>query len=564
YQKDGFPAYTSWEGLDPFDASLGYSEGLDYTCLKNSVVVIGDIHTHDANAYGRNTADTVRGELKSPSDAKNVPDAIAWRKVVHAFETGASVTYKDGSGKSQTTGGNPIKASFLAYGSDHRPYNIISGLAYWAHTHDIRGENWTTGNTDSKGNSKVRPGLRLTTYAFDVNEGAYDTQYCKRAGTCTYSNQRGNQYWLAAKYGGFKTQPDGDGDTAYNTHGNPFKGDNGAANNLIWSDLNKAQGDNTDGKANPEPRSYYMPANARGTLKAFDDIFGDQKPPSNRSIGGADSIGGLGGTSFQATFTGSTWSGDVLAESIVKEGGDERKQVKWCASNALAALGHTSRNIIMGAHDAKSATANTTGFEFKVGAGGGMEDVVAALQAGGCTSTDDCINWLRGDDSIDGLRARGVSHSDCPTSTVSVLGDILNSGVKYVGPPAGAVNLGAGFDAYIGAQADRQSVVYVGANDGMLHAFNADDGRELFAYIPSWMKDKLAALTAPNYIHQPYVDATPVIGDAIIKSSPAGDGSDWATVLVGGTGGGGKGVFALNVTNPTAFDKNSVLWEFTD
>jgi type IV pilus assembly protein PilY1 len=111
--------------------------------------------------------------------------------------------------------------------------------------------------------------------------------------------------------------------------------------------------------------------------------------------------------------------------------------------------------------------------------------------------------------------------------------------------------------------AARTPAVFVGANDGMLHAFNAATGNELFAYIPSWLGSKLSALTNPSFVnnHQSYVDSTPVVAEAEVGS--AGTAADWKTVLVGGTGAGGKGVFALDVTNPSTFTKSSVMWEFT-
>ena len=81
------------------------------------------------------------------------------------------------------------------------------------------------------------------------------------------------------------------------------------------------------------------------------------------------------------------------------------------------------------------------------------------------------------------------------------------------------------------------------------------DGEEIFAYIPSWMGPKLGALTDPAYNrsgnHQSYVDATPTAGEVNASSDP--DNPSWKTVLVSGTGGGGRGVFALDITNPDAF-----------
>ena len=581
YRKDGFPVYTSWEGRDPFGADLGYSESADYTCVNNSVVVVGDINTHDANAYGDGyPRSKVRGYLTSPDVAKNVPDAVAWRDVVLAFETGATKSYKDGKGETRSTSNSGNASTVDAFpDGDHRPLSILSGLAYWAHTHDIRGADWTDGSGKGTAQSKVRPGLRLTTYTFDVNESNYEWKWCKRYGSCATSGMRGNQYWLAAKYGGFLTQPPSEGSTLYNTQGNPFKDNNGNASTLVWSDMVKEQGDNTDGKKNPEPRTYYMPSNARGTITAFDAIFGAQQPLSQRSIGGADSSGGLQGTSYQALFDGTTWGGDVLAERFRDSAGNATQGRAWSANDRLVrelARGK-QRNIIMGERKGD----NTTG-AFSFTAADTPNDVKTALAAGGAKA-DDVIAWLRGDQSKEEKNGGAFRDRDY------LIGDIINSGVKYVGPPSGAANLGTGFAEYVTApaQARRTSAVYVGANDGMLHAFHAGSkrvetngtvetvleepgtGSELFAYIPSWMKDDLYRLADPKYVHRMYVDATPVIGDANLKSTctvsnTGSNDCDWRTVLVGGTGGGGKGVFALDVTDPTRFTKDSVLWEFTD
>ena len=95
-------------------------------------------------------------------------------------------------------------------------------------------------------------------------------------------------------------------------------------------------------------------------------------------------------------------------------------------------------------------------------------------------------------------------------------------------------------------------MVYVGANDGMLHAFDEANGTELWAYVPSFMyssvADKgLAALTkkGPFFKHQMFVDSTPVVADVDI-------GGTWKTVLVGGLGKGGKGYYAIDITEPAS------------
>ncbi|MDR3158021.1 MAG: hypothetical protein LBU11_03215 [Zoogloeaceae bacterium] len=153
-----------------------------------------------------------------------------------------------------------------------------------------------------------------------------------------------------------------------------------------------------------------------------------------------------------------------------------------------------------------------------------------------------------------------------PDKAPRVLGDIVNSSVLFIGRD----DYGwAGFRgvSYALRQAYRQrknmsrtEMVYVGANDGMLHAFNADSepakggGTELFAYVPSAVWPKLKALRHPDYAHKFYVDGSFNAGDAWLDNK-------WKTVLLASTGAGGSGYFALDVENPDAFGASSVLWD---
>ncbi|EXF46423.1 Tfp pilus assembly protein tip-associated adhesin PilY1-like protein [Pseudomonas sp. BAY1663] len=116
---------------------------------------------------------------------------------------------------------------------------------------------------------------------------------------------------------------------------------------------------------------------------------------------------------------------------------------------------------------------------------------------------------------------------------------------------------GGGYSEFVEAQQERAPRVYVGANDGMLHGFDAVTGQETFAFVPTVVFPKLHKLTGKNYQgahHQFYVDGSPVVADVYI-------GGEWRTVLVGTMRAGGKGLFALDVTNPNAI---KLLWEFHD
>ena len=135
-----------------------------------------------------------------------------------------------------------------------------------------------------------------------------------------------------------------------------------------------------------------------------------------------------------------------------------------------------------------------------------------------------------------------------------LLGDIVSSEAVYVKTPAYNY-VDSGYDAYKAANAARPGIAYVAANDGMLHAFDAATGVENWAYVPSMALPGLYKLADKNYgsLHAYQVDGTPVQADVYA-------GNTWRTILVGGMSAGGRGYYALDVTDPAA---PKALWEFT-
>jgi hypothetical protein len=127
------------------------------------------------------------------------------------------------------------------------------------------------------------------------------------------------------------------------------------------------------------------------------------------------------------------------------------------------------------------------------------------------------------------------------------------------------------YNTFVTDNAARQGVVYVGANDGMLHGFNDDTGAELIAYVPSAVYENLDNLASSDYAHTYFVDAAPNIIDVFLDNAndPASSANGlWRTVLIGGLNGGGQQIYALDVTDPSSFDEANaddiVLWEFDD
>ncbi|MCX7117849.1 MAG: PilC/PilY family type IV pilus protein [Legionellales bacterium] len=148
-----------------------------------------------------------------------------------------------------------------------------------------------------------------------------------------------------------------------------------------------------------------------------------------------------------------------------------------------------------------------------------------------------------------------------------LLGDIVESKPLYVGPPSSPTLLfsSTSYVAYVLANANRTPMLYVGANDGMMHAFVVSTGAEQFAFVPNGVFSNLFQLTAPlfNQNHLYFVNGSPVSSDVQFS-----DGT-WHTILVGGENGGGKSIYALDVTNPATFTSetlvsNAIRWEFSD
>lgn len=255
---------------------------------------------------------------------------------------------------------------------------------------------------------------------------------------------------------------------------------------------------------------------------------------------------------YQARFNSEDWRGQLLAYGIEADGsvGD----ALWDAADLVP------DEILRNIYTMNSASNN--GVVFNWGNLSPAQQAALNTLPGGTTDTlgSQRVDWLRGDSSQE-VRNGGVFRN----RMVTVLGDIVNSDPTYVGTPDYRYHLlpdateAAAYATFRSGTSyqNRREMLYVGANDGMLHAFDADTGIERFAYIPNLVMDDLSALTEPDYSHQYYVDGSPRAGDAYVNGQ-------WRTVLLGTLGGGGDGVFALDVTYPDSFDTTSVLWEFTD
>ncbi len=149
----------------------------------------------------------------------------------------------------------------------------------------------------------------------------------------------------------------------------------------------------------------------------------------------------------------------------------------------------------------------------------------------------------------------------------SVIGDALESQPAFIGAPIFSYPY-PGYTEFLAAQASRLGNVYMGTNDGMMHAFAAESGIERWAYVPSMVIPDLWRLADNLYKdrHRNYVNGSPITTDICVANcsnpvtgTPATD-PVWKTIMVAGLNGGGRGFFALDITSPTT---PILLWEFT-
>lgn len=266
---------------------------------------------------------------------------------------------------------------------------------------------------------------------------------------------------------------------------------------------------------------------------------------------------------FQPVYDTSNWSGDLTAQDIIQATKNLANPVyTWRAAKQLSAQNYdTGRQII---------TYNTTtgkGAAFRWTGLSSSEKAALNLDAQGTTDGlgSKRLDYLRGDLANE-QRNGGVFRNrvDANSTTNHILGDIVDSVPLYVGPPDRIypdTMESAPYSAFRAKYKSRKPVIYVGANDGFLHAFDSSTGNELLAFAPSQVYRNLSQLTDPAYQHHYYVDGSPSEGDVFYNSA-------WHSVLVGGLRSGGQGIYALDVTDPSTFAEtnanSTVLWEFTD
>lgn len=247
-----------------------------------------------------------------------------------------------------------------------------------------------------------------------------------------------------------------------------------------------------------------------------------------------------GASVFTSTYKSADWSGQLQQKNLDING-------NIVSNGWTAALPTGTRNVFTYVDAVQKGKAFT--YSNLATADKAYFDTAANSYTG--ITGENIVNYIVGGSDLGKLRPR-----------TSPFGDFVNSAPQYLqsGDDEGYAFLPANtpgksdYNAYItSTKVHRQSMVYIGGNDGMLHAFNGSTGVEEFAYVPKSVMSNLPSLASPTYTHKFFVDGIPNMGDFY-------DGG-WKTVLVGATGAGARAIFALDITSPTSFDASKVMWE---
>jgi len=551
-QIDGFPVIQAWD--DP----------ILYACQQNFIVGIGDVNTHaDGNLPSNPTFD-------SDSNEPTLPTAVAQDMSVNTEAATNQVATLEGITGSPVLGDRAIPWCC----GDGNTY-AISGLAYDAHVKDIRPNDFK----NSDGTKSFTQ--TISTYWVDVQE--YQNYYYQ------------NQFWLAAKYGGF-TVP-----TGWNEYG--------STSSQISTNLWAAKGLTDAGfpgvsTAHPLPDHYFSGGRPdlleAGLTAAFQSIAAAIDTTTAFSVA-SSKLTATNNISYSASFNPSDYTGNVTASTLSFDAsGNPTLTTLWQAQSILDTVvgtaagntGYSSGRIIATMNAPGQNTTANPAVPFRATGSAKLSTAnLAVLTPSGGGDGTNYLNYLRGSHANEGSNGTAAYRV-----RDHVLGDIVDSHVIAIGAPGipgtfegnfSSVN-NPNYSGFVSAHASRATMVYVGANDGMLHAFNGSasgsGGSEIFAYVPTLLYNGPSSPATPtlnglgsygslSFNHHYLVDSTPIVADVDFANTYAAGitstASTWHSVLVSGLGKGGKGYFALDVTSADTIASETtlasdVLWEFTD
>jgi type IV pilus assembly protein PilY1 len=319
---------------------------------------------------------------------------------------------------------------------------------------------------------------------------------------------------------------------------------------------------------------FYAVMKGEDLEKAFREIMGQINTQTEPDLTSTATSGSNSSRNDVGKFTGAyepknAWKGFVNADTVRKDG-TTVPNAGWAGKNtadkldALDASGLSNR-LVLSWSDKWDSTAYKGGVPFKWANDEAnlstAQKALLGLNPGDpavtvTTNGQNRLNFIRGDRSLEGSDTSGYTTAKPFRERKSRQGDIINSVVWYTGAPSASYALN-GYAAFLRCTKARQSMIYVGGNDGMLHGFSATDGTEKIAYVPKGLVPSLPLLGKPEYNsqHRSFVDGSPMTGDVdmgtgVVDPNDPCNTNGWRTLLVGTLGGGGRGYFVLDVTNP--------------
>ena len=519
---DGFPVITEWD--DP----------IQYSCQRNFVLGIGDVNRHaDKN---------VPGPTSSASEPAK-PSAVVADTTVDAVAATNKLGALHGLG---ATAGNTLNWG----GCCNNNSALMAGIAYDANTKDIRPDNPAVPKTKNK--------QTVQTYWLDILE---------------YQNYKANnQFYLAAKYGGFKAPDNFDPYTR--TTDIPME---------WWSTTGEKVG------TQDRPDTYFTASRpdqmVAGLTRAFANIASQLQAFTTSFSTALPQVALEGVGSYASRYDSGNWTGEVTGNttSFDASTGNPSQVAAWNFSAKLAAqIAGTGWN-----DNRRMITWNTStndGVPFR-------SDSISAAQLATLNTvyrdgddSSDFLNYLRGDPTHE-VNSTATGSAKIYRTRVGPVGDIVGSKAKPVGPPVAPFSAATnpGYAAFRTTWKDRIPMVYVGTNAGVLHGIKAsvtaaDGGQEVFAYVPGPIYQGANGVPGqtglqhrgdPDFTHKNLVDGPIGVFDIDLGRTVGGSGTpDWRSVLVSAMGKGGRAYFAIDVTDPSAFSSEAaaadkVMWEFT-
>ena len=523
----GASAATKTTWLDNAPVITNWTDPIQYSCQKNFILGIGDTNSNgDFNVPGATRSDEPAKPALITADPMT-PDAKVWTDRVGKLNTNT----------------NSLGSTGISNGS-----YLMAGLAYYANTTDLR--------SDMTGKQTVQ------TYWLDVLEyGSYAAN---------------NQYYLAAKYGGFNVPDTYDPATQTTDIATAWWRTN---TDPIVSPVTQSRPDN------------YFTANrpdlmVAGLTKSFASIASKLKSYTTSFSTSLPQVAASGVGSYATQFDAKLWSGELIASSTdfdATTGVPSLTEAwKFSAKLETQAIGtgwDTGRVI------ASFNTSTNLGVPFRIASLSSAQ--VSALDTSYVSGNDsgNYLNYLRGERKNE-VSSIVTGSTKAYRDRSVLIGDIVNSKARAVSVPTAPYGDAAnpGYSAFKTLYSTRKTMVYVGTNQGILHAVDGSltgstAGKEVFAYVPGAVyagpnntpgTDGLQSIGRADYVHYNLLDATPVIADVDFGRTDGGGGTvGWRTLLIGGLGKGGRAVYALDVTNPAAMTTEAiaagkVLWEFTD